>query len=68
MAFGAAMAPVFKEAQAAGAVVATSTGETPDVGADVINNQVYAEACDAGAGMGEVTVNDLGLSRGLLSV
>ncbi|MFB2599630.1 substrate-binding domain-containing protein [Herbiconiux sp. P17] len=61
-AFGAAMAPVFQEAQAAGAVVATYTGETPDVGADVINNQVYAEACDAGTGMGEVTVNDLGLT------
>ncbi|ARJ07687.1 hypothetical protein GCM10010988_39830 [Cnuibacter physcomitrellae] len=61
-AFGAAMAPVFQEAQAAGAVVATYTGETPDVGADVINNQVYAEACDAGTGMADVTTKDLGLS------
>ncbi|WP_291054249.1 substrate-binding domain-containing protein [Herbiconiux sp.] len=61
-AFGAAMAPVFQEAQAAGAVVATYTGETPDVEGDVINNQVYAEACDAGTGMGEVTSKDLGLT------
>lgn len=62
-AFGAAMAPVFQEAQAAGAVVATYTGETPDVQGDVINNQVYAAACDAGHGMGEVTVEDLGLTN-----
>ena len=61
-AFGAAMAPVFQEAQAAGAVIATYTGETPDVGADVINNQVYAQACDAGAGMGTVLSEDLGLT------
>jgi ABC-type sugar transport system substrate-binding protein len=61
-AFGQAMAPVFQEAQAAGAVVATYTGETPDVEGDVINNQVYAQACDAGKGMAEVTVDDLGLT------
>jgi ABC-type sugar transport system substrate-binding protein len=61
-AFGAAMAPAFQEAQAAGAIVATYTGETPDVGADVINNQVYAQACDAGNGMADVAVDDLGLT------
>lgn len=60
-AFGAAMAPVFKEAQAGGAVVATFTGETPDVGADVISNQVYAKACDAGTNMSSSVVKDLGL-------
>ncbi|WP_146072702.1 substrate-binding domain-containing protein [Cryobacterium sp. Y62] len=61
-AFGAAMAPVFTEAQAAGAVIATYTGETPDVDGSVINNQVYAQACDAGTGMSNVMVNDLGLT------
>lgn len=61
-AFGAAMAPAFREAQAAGAVVATYTGETPDVEGDVINNQVYAEACDGGAAMADAAVNDLGLT------
>lgn len=63
-AFGAAMAPVFTEAQAAGAVVATFTGETPDVDGSVINNQVYATACDAGSNMGDIAVNDLGLTSG----
>lgn len=61
-AFGSAMAPVFTEAQSAGAVVATYTGETPDVDGSVINNQVYAEACDAGTGMADVLVEDLGLT------
>ncbi|MGP6204635.1 substrate-binding domain-containing protein [Microbacterium sp. F2] len=61
-AFGSAMAPVFTEAQAAGAVVVTYTGETPDVDGGVINNQVYALACDAGTGMADVTVDDLGLT------
>lgn len=60
--YGSAMAPVFQEAQAAGTVVTTYVGETPDVGGDVINNQVYAEACDAGTAMGEVAMGDLGLS------
>lgn len=61
-AFGAAMAPVFQEVQASGVIVSTYTGETPDVGADVIRNQVYAKACDAGTGMGQVAVKDLGLT------
>lgn len=60
--FGSAMAPVFQEAQAAGTVITTYVGETPDVGGDVINNQVYAEACDAGTAMGEVLMDDVGLT------
>lgn len=61
--FGSAMAPVFQEAQAAGTVITTYVGETPDVGGDVINNQVYAEACDAGTAMGGVLKDDLGLTE-----
>lgn len=60
--FGSAMAPVFQEAQAAGTVITTYVGETPDVGGDVINNQVYAEACDAGTAMGAVLMDDMGLT------
>lgn len=60
--FGSAMAPVFQEAQAAGTVITTFVGETPDVGGDVINNQVYAEACNAGTAMGETLTGDLGLT------
>lgn len=61
-AFGAAMAPVFSEAQAAGAKVVTYTGETPDVGADVINNQVVFEAGDWGADVADLLTDDLGLT------
>lgn len=60
--FGSAMAPVFQEAQAAGTVITTYVGETPDVGGDVINNQVYAEACLAGEAMGGVLMDDMGLT------
>lgn len=61
-AFGSAMGPVLTEAQAAGAVTATYVGESPDLDGSSISNQVYAEACDAGHGMGEVVTEDLGLT------
>jgi ABC-type sugar transport system substrate-binding protein len=61
-AFGAAMAPVFTEVQAEGVIVSTFVGETPDVGPEVIANQVYAQACDAGTNMGAIVTDDLGLS------
>ncbi|MDX2378090.1 substrate-binding domain-containing protein [Microbacterium sp. LRZ72] len=61
-AFGAAMSPVFTEAQAAGTVVTTYVGETPEADGSVINNQVYAEACEGGTEMGGVLVDALGLS------
>lgn len=61
-AFGAAMAPAFSDAQAAGAKVVTYTGETPDVGADVINNQVVFEAGEWGAQVADLVTDDLGLT------
>ena len=61
-AFGAAMAPAFSDAQAAGAKVVTYTGETPGVDAAIINNQVVFEVQEWGKQVADMLTHDLGLS------
>lgn len=55
--FGDAMAPTFKDAQAAGAFVSIYVGPVPSAGADAIVTQIVTDTCGAGTSMADVAID-----------
>ena len=58
--FGDAMAPTFKDAQAAGAFVSIYVGPVPSAGADAIVTQIVTDTCGAGKSMADAAVQITG--------
>ena len=54
--FGDAMAPTFKDAQAAGAFVSIYVGPVPSAGADAIVTQIVTDTCGAGKSMADAAI------------
>lgn len=54
--FGDAMAPTFKDAQAAGAFVSVYVGPVPSAGADAIVTQIVTDTCGAGKSMADAAI------------
>lgn len=58
--FGDAMAPTFKDAQAAGAFVSIYVGPVPSAGADAIVTQIVTDTCGAGKSMADAAIQITG--------